>query len=135
VVPIAGIHRGTLKALHFARCISADVTAVMVEVDPKETQRVRERWESWGHGIPLVVLESPYRSIIGPLLNYLDEVDRRDPERGPAVVVLPEFVPAKWWQHFLHNQTAVLLKTVLVYRRNRSGNARIIVDVPFHLHQ
>ena len=135
VLPIAGVHRGTLKALHFARTLSADVTAVIVDVDPEESERVRERWRAWGHDVPLVVLKSPFRSTIGPLLDYLDQVDQREPERGPAVVVLPEFVPAKWWQHLLHNQTAALLKTVLLYRRGRTGRARVIIDVPYHLHR
>jgi len=133
VVPIAGVHRGVLPALHFARQMSADVTAVMVDVDPKETERLREQWQTWGHGIPLVTLESPFRSTVEPLLDYLNQVDLRNPERGPAVVVLPEFVPARWWQHLLHNQTAVLLKTILHYRRTRAGASRVIIDVPYHL--
>ncbi|MHB0874640.1 MAG: APC family permease [Anaerolineae bacterium] len=133
VVPIAGVHRGTLPALHFARTMSADVTAVLVDVDPRDTELVRERWKEWGHEVPLVVLESPYRSTINPLLKYLDEVDARDPERGAAVVVLPEFVPARWWQHLLHNQTAVLLKTLLHYRTGEAHRDRVIIDVPYHL--
>ena len=133
VVPIAGVHRGTLAALHFARSMSADVTAVLVDADSRDTELVRERWKEWGHGVPLVVLESPYRSTIGPILRYLNEVDARDPERGAAVVVLPEFVPARWWQHLLHNQTAVLLKTLLHYRTGQTRRDRVIIDVPYHL--
>ncbi|MFB0536795.1 MAG: APC family permease [Anaerolineae bacterium] len=133
VVPVSGMHRGTLAALRFARSLSKDVTAVVVDVEPQVTARLRERWPTWGHDVPLVVLESPYRSTIGPLLSYLDEVDWREPERGLAVVVLPEFVTAKWWQDLLHNQTARLIKRVLIYRRGRTGKDRLIIDVPYHL--
>jgi len=80
------------------------------------------------------VIESPYRSILEPLVDFLHETDARAPERGLAVVVLPEFVTASWWQHLLHNQTALLLKTLLVYRRRQSGEAsRVVINVPFHL--
>jgi amino acid transporter len=133
VVPVSGMHRGTLVALRFARSLSKDVTAVVVDVEPQFTASVREKWPVWGHDIPLVVLESPYRSTIGPLLTYLDEVDQREPERGPAVVVLPEFVPARWWHHLLHNQTALLIKTVLTYRRGQTDGERVIIGVPYHL--
>jgi amino acid transporter len=133
VVPVSGIHRGTLAALQFARSLSKDVTAVMVDVEPPVTARVQERWPVWGHVVPLQVLDSPYRSTIEPLLAYLDETDQREPERGLAVVVLPEFVPAKWWHHLLHNQTAQLLKRALLYRRGRTGKDRVIIDVPYHL--
>jgi len=127
------MHRGTLAALRFARFLSKDVTAVVVDVEPRFTASVREKWPVWGHDVPLVVLESPYRSTIGPLSAYLDEVDQREPERGLAVVVLPEFVPARWWHHLLHNQTALLIKTVLTYRRGQTGKGRVIIDVPYHL--
>jgi amino acid transporter len=133
VVPLSGIHRGTLAALHFARLMSRDVAAVLVDTDAQNTARVQEKWPTWGHGVPLVVLESPYRSTIGPLVAYLNEVDQRDPERGPAVVVLPEFVPARWWHHLLHNQTAFLLKNILIYQSGKTGRDRVIINVPYHL--
>jgi amino acid transporter len=132
VVPISGVHRGSLAALHFARAMSADVTAVMVDVEPERTARVREKWRAWSHGVPLVVLESPYRSVIRPLLAYLEQVDRRAPERGLAVVVLPEFVPPHWWHHLFHNQTAILFKAVLTYR-GKTGKGRVVINVPYHL--
>jgi hypothetical protein len=133
VVPVSGIHRGTLPALRFARSLSKDVTAVMVDVEPEVTTGVREKWRAWGHDIPLVVLESPYRSTIGPLLDYLGELDQREPERGLAVVVLPEFVTASGWHSLLHNQTAQLVKKILVYQRGHTAKDRVIIDVPYHL--
>jgi amino acid transporter len=133
VVPVSGMHRGTLSALRFARSLSKDVAAVIVDVEPQVTARVQEKWGRWGQDVPLVVLESPYRSTVGPLMAYLDRVDRRDSERGPAVVVLPEFVPARWWHHLLHNQTALLIRMVLAYRRGETGKDRVVIDVPYHL--
>ena len=83
--------------------------------------------------MPLVVLDSPFRSTAGPLLVYLTEVDQREPERGLAVVVLPEFVPARWWHELLHNQTARAVKRALLYRRGETGKDHVIIDVPYHL--
>jgi hypothetical protein len=83
--------------------------------------------------VPLLTLVSPYRSTVGPLLAFLDEVDRSNPERGLAVVVLPEFVAARWWHELLHNQTARMIKRALIYRRGKTGKDRVIVDVPYHL--
>jgi hypothetical protein len=133
VVPVSGMHRGTLAALHFARTMSTDVTAVVVDVEPQVTARIQEKWPVWGSDVPLVVMDSPYRSTVGPLLAYLDAVDQREPERGPAVIMLPEFVPARWWHHLLHNQTALLIRTVLTYRRRRTGKIRVIIEVPYYL--
>ncbi len=133
VVPVSGVHRGTLTALRFALSLSKDVTAVIVDVEPQVTAQVREKWKAWSQGVPLVVLDSPYRSTIGPLLAYLTEVDVRDPERGLAVIVLPEFVSARSWHDLLHNQTARLVKRALIYRRGQSGQDRVIIDVPYHL--
>ena len=135
VVPVSGIHRGTLPAMRFARSLSKDVTAVMVDVEPEVTTVVREKWVTWGYDIPLLVLESPYRSTIGPLLDYLADLDRREPDRGLAVVVLPEFVTATRWHSILHNQTAQLIKRVLIYQRGYTAKNRVIIDVPFHLHR
>ena len=133
VVPVSGMHRGTLATLRFARALSKDVMAVIVDVDPQVTARVRDKWALWGQGVPLVVLESPYRSTIRPLLAYLEQMDPGEPGREAAVVVLPEFIPARWWHHLLHNQTALLLKMVLTYRRGQTANGRVIINVPYQL--
>ena len=134
VVPISGLNRGTLAALHFSCSLSDDVTAVVVDVDTAATERLRESWRAWGFEIPLVVLESPYRSVVRPLLAYLEETDRREPERGMAVIILPEIVPARWWQNLLHNQTTLMLKAVLLFRQEHNGSPRVVINVPYHLH-
>jgi amino acid transporter len=134
IVPLSGLHRGSLEALRFARSLSKDVTAVVVEIDPEDTARIKELWPRWGSDVKLKVLDSPYRSTIQPLLSCLDDIDRSEPERGLAVVVLPEFIPAKWWHTLLHNQTAKLIKRVLLYRRGLASTDRVLIDVPYHLH-
>lgn len=135
VVPVSGVHRGVVDALRYARSISDHVTAVYVESMPGGAAHVREAWQAWGQGVPLVVVPSPYRSIVGPLLDFLDAADAEHNDGMLATVVIPEFVPAHWWQHLLHNQTAWLLHLALLYRRRRFGKVRAIVDVPFHLRQ
>jgi amino acid transporter len=133
VIPISGVQRVTIEAVSFALSISNDITAVYVELEPGRAQAVRDTWQRWWPDIPLVVLESPYRSILGPLLDFLDQTDRQRNDGQLATVVLPEFVPAKWWQGLLHNQTTWLMKTALLYRRRSLGYQRVIIELPFHL--
>jgi len=135
VVPISGVHRGMVDAVDYARSISKDVIAVYVELEPGAGERIRERWQRWWPDVPLVVLPSPYRSIVGPLLGFLDRTDEEHDDGQLATVVLPEFVPARWWHGLFHNQTAWLIKAALLYRRRQLGYQRAIVDVPFHLKQ
>jgi len=109
------------------------VSAVLVDVEPDVTRRVQERWPIWGQGIPLVVLDSPYRSTLKPALACLEEIDQRDADKGLAVVVLPEFVPARRWHRLLHNHTAQLVRTALLYRREHAGEGRVVINVPYYL--
>ena len=133
VIPISGVHRGMVNAVLFAESISRDVTAVFVELEPGSGEKVSEDWSVWWPDIPLVVVPSPYRSLVEPLLQYLDQTDLEHNDGQLAVVVLPEFVTTHWWQNLLHNQTALLVKAALLYGRRRSGGERVVVDVPYHL--
>ena len=133
VIPIGSVHRGVIYALRYACSISGWVTAVYIEVDPTRTEKVKHLWERWGMGVPLEVIPSPYRSVIGPFLDYLDKLDQEAEDGQLATVILPEFIPAKWWEHLLHNQTAWLLKIALLYRRRKFGKVRAIIDIPVHL--
>ena len=101
--------------------------AVYVDIDPVATKAIREQWNIWGQGVPLVVLESPYRSLMEPLLGYIETV-QKESDHGYVTVVLPEFVPRRLWHHLLHNQHALLIKGALLFRRNV-----IVTDVPYHL--
>jgi amino acid transporter len=127
LVPISGLQRAVLEALAYARSLSPDVRAVYVNIDPMMTDQLKSQWPQWGKGVPLVVLESPYRSLMEPLLEYIGQVDAERPD-DYITVVLPEFVPARWWHHLFHNQRALLIKGALLFRRNI-----VVTSVPFHL--
>ncbi len=135
VIPVAGVHQGVIEALRYARQISEDVTAVYIEIEPDSAAHLQERWRHYGLDeiAPLVVVPSPYRSYIDPLFDYLERFDAEADDGSLASVVIPEFVPARRWQYLLHNRTAWLLKTVLMYRRHWMGKTRAIIDIPFHL--
>jgi amino acid transporter len=133
VVLISGVHRGVVDAVRFAESISHDITAVYVELEPGEAEDVKDKWQRFWPDIPLRVVPSPYRSFLQPLLKFLDDFDLERNDGQQATVILPEFVPAKLWQTFLHNQTAWLLKAALLYHRRSGGLERVVIDVPFHL--
>jgi len=133
VVPVSGVHRGVVDAITFALSISNDVTAVYIELEPGSGEMIRNEWNQWWPNVPLVIIPSPYRSIVGPLLDFLDQTDEKHADGQLATVVLPEIVPSKWWQGLLHNQTAWVIKAALLYRRRHLGYQRAIIDVPYHL--
>ena len=117
IVLTAGLHKGIMNALEYARTLSHDCRALYIEVDPNETPLIRDRWEKYGLGVPLVILESPYRSVVAPILKYLEEVKKERPDYV-VTVVLPEFVPKKWWHKIMHNQSGLFLKVALMNRRD-----------------
>jgi amino acid transporter len=127
LVPVRNLDRASVRALAYARSISNDVTALHVTDDLQEVEKLRDQWDRWSGNVPLVIIESPYRSFIQPLLSYIDSIDDNDPETL-ITVVLPEFVPNHWWQTPLHNQEAFQLKAALLFRRNT-----VVIDVPQHL--
>jgi amino acid transporter len=126
IVPISRLDRPARQAIAFANSISTEAVAVHVTNDPATADALRERWPDWAGSTELVVVESPYRALIGPLLAYMDALQRQAPDR-PILVVLAEFVPKHWWENLLHNQTALRLKLRLFARRNT-----IVADVPYH---
>ncbi len=127
IVLTSSIHKGILPALEYARTLSHDCRALFIEIDPVETAMIRERWEKFGLGVPLVILESPYRSVIGPVLKYLEEVKKERPDYV-VTVVLPEFVPKKWWHKLLHNQSGLFLKIALMMRKDI-----VFTNVRYHI--
>ena len=133
VVPISGVHRGIVDAMRYALTISNNVTGVFVELEPGAGEEIRKKWEHFWPDIPLVIIQSPFRAVIGPLLEFLDKTDQDHNDGQQATVVLPEFVPAHWWEAVLHNQTAWLLKAALLYHRRNLGFQRVIIDVPYYL--
>jgi hypothetical protein len=129
LVPISGVHRAVVTALAYARTLSDDVQAVFVDVDPGATGQLRRDWERWGQGVPLVVLDSPYRSLMEPFLGYVDTVGAAHPD-DYLTIVIPEFVAARWWHHLFHNQRALLIKAALLFRANT-----VVTSVPFRLRE
>ena len=132
IVPVADLHRGVLKAMQYGQMQNGEFHAVTVDVDPEATAALLTRWHEALPGVPLEVIPSPYRSVTEPLIEFIDQYVQ---EEGDYVtVLLPEFVPAKWWHHLLHNQTAWALKIALLYsRRNWKGRFHVITNVPFYL--
>lgn len=127
LIPISGVNRAVLRALDYARSYSSDIRAVLVDVDKEETALTEIKWAQWGCGVPLVVLPSPYRSVLGSLLDYIEDLLQKEPN-GWVTVVLPEILPAKWWQNILHGQRALMLKAALLFKERV-----VLTDVPFHL--
>jgi amino acid transporter len=127
IVPLSALNKGVLPALAFAHAISDSVTAVHVTDDVADAERLRREWEAWNQNIPLVIIESPYRSLMQPLLAYIEARRANDPDRLIAVV-LPEFVAKHWWEWFLHGQSALRLKAALYFHPNT-----VVANVPYHL--
>jgi amino acid transporter len=129
IVPIGGVHRAVIEALRYASALATDVRAVYVNVNPESLVQLKKDWPVWGSHVKLVVLQSPYRSMTEPLLDYIDRIEREHPD-AYITVVLPEFVVKHWWHHLLHNQSALTLKAALLFR------PRVVTtSVPFHLSQ
>jgi amino acid transporter len=125
VVPVADLNRVAQQTLAYARSISDHVTAVHVAEDEAAAGEFDRKWQDWGGKVPLIIIEAPYRSVIGPLLSYVDTIDRSSQET--VTVILPEYVGAHWWEHVLHNQTALRLKASLLFRPGI-----VVTSVPYH---
>jgi amino acid transporter len=128
ILPISGVHRGTVAALRYARSLSHDITAVHVSVDADQTRRLEERWGLWGNGVRLVTLPSPYRLLMEPLLEYIERIADLLQSNETLTIVVPQFVARKWWHNLLHAQTAVLLRLALLYRPGI-----VITNVPYRM--
>ena len=127
IIPVARLDRATLQAVAFARSISPTVRAVHIATTAGSAEEFARRWKRWTSEVPLDVIESPYRSLLQPLLKYIEAIDKKDDR--PITVVLAEFVPRNWWEWILHSQTALRLKLSLLFRPNT-----IVIDIPYHTH-
>jgi amino acid transporter len=127
LIPIGGVNRAVIRAVDYARSRPGEIRAVLVDLDSEDTAKVEMQWAQWGCGVNLVVLPSPYRSILGSLLDYIEEILEKEPDSW-VTVVIPEILPARWWQNILHNQRALMLKAALLFK-----DRVILTDVPFHL--
>jgi amino acid transporter len=128
IMPIGGVHRGTVAALRYARLLSDDVTAVHVSLDPVEAERIAQKWEVWGEGVRLVILDSPYRLLLEPLLGYIQEISNQRQPNETITIVVPQFVHRRWWSNLLHTQAAFMLRLALLFKPGI-----VITDVPYQM--
>ncbi|MFT3894372.1 MAG: hypothetical protein QM730_22295 [Anaerolineales bacterium] len=129
IMPVSGVHQGTLVALRYARKLSDDITAVHVMIEPGESEKVQQKWETWGQGVRMVVLNSPYRLLLEPLLEYIREISYQRQPGEILTIVVPEFVPNNRFTATLHMNTAELLRSQL---KRQPGI--VIIDVPYLVH-
>jgi len=128
ILPISGVHQGTLTALRYARALSNDVTAVHVSLDPAEADKIALKWDLWGEGVRLVILESPYRLLLEPLLGYIEKLAAQRQPNELITIVVPQFVPRRRWHNLLHTQAALTLRLSLLGKHGIT-----VTDVPYHL--
>jgi len=128
ILPIGGVHKGTLEALEFAQSLSPDVTAVYISMDEQEAQKIESKWDTWGNGVRLVVLQSPYRLLIEPLLEYINALYSIRQQNDVLVIVMPQFVSRSRWTWALHNQTALFLRMSLLLHPGI-----VVVEVPYQV--
>ena len=128
-LPVSGIHQGTIEALRYAKLLSDDVTAVHISMDPEETEKVQKKWKVWGEGTRMIILNSPYRLLIEPLLEYLEDVIENRQPNETITIVVPQFIPSKRWHNALHMRTAEVLRQELLSKRGV-----VVTDVPYQVH-
>jgi amino acid transporter len=128
ILPVSTVHQGTLAALRYAQMLSDDVTAIHVLIDPAEEEKLQRQWESWGKGARLVILQSPYRLFLEPLLQYIDAIASQRQPNETITIVVPQFVSKRWLYNVLHTQTAMMLRLVLLFKRGI-----VITDVPYQV--
>jgi hypothetical protein len=128
IVPISNVHQGTLAALRYARMLSDDITVIHVSTEPAETEKVQKKWGTWGKGTRLVIVDSPYRLFLEPLLGYIEEIIANRQQNETITIVVPQFIPSKRLYNMLHMQTADLLRKELL-----SKPGVVITDVPYQI--
>lgn len=127
IMPVSGIHQGTLEGLRYAKLLSDDVTAIHISIDPEETEKVQKKWKAWGEGTRLVILESPFRLFIEPLLEYIEDILQNRQPNETITIVVPQFIPSKRWHKALHMRTADFLRQELLAKPGV-----VVTDVPYH---
>jgi hypothetical protein len=128
ILPVSGVHRGTLAALSYAQMLSEDITAVHVSMNAAEAEEVRRKWETWGEGVRLVILDSPYRLLMEPLLQYIEQVAAQRQPNETITIVVPQFVPRHWRHNLLHTNAAITLRFALLFKPGI-----VVTDVPYQV--
>jgi len=130
IMPVSGVHQGTLAALRYARMLSDDITAVHVTIEPADAEKVRQKWETWGEGVRMVMLDSPYRLFLEPLLGYIADIAQQRQPGETITIVVPEFISENRLTDALHMNTADLLRKQL-----KRQHGVVIINVPYHVHE
>ncbi len=128
VVPVAGVTRVVMHSLGYAKSLTDNVVAVYVGFSEEDIDKMERKWEEWNPGVRLIVLKSSYRSVIGPLIKFIDTVEWKTAETDHLTVLIPQFFPKHWWQNILHNQTSLMLRAFLFNRKDV-----VVATVPYHL--
>lgn len=128
IVPLSSINKSAVAALQYAKSLAPDnVVAVHVSLDPEKSKRIKEQWDAFQFGIELVILHSPYRSVVGPLVHFIERLERKNPDHL-ITLLIPEFVTAKWWHALLHNQTTLYIRAALMFHKGI-----VVTSFPYHL--
>lgn len=130
IIPAASLTNVVANTVDYAKKISSDIKVVHISTDQEFTDKFRNKWEMWNFGVELVVINSPFRSVFEPLVEYIVEADKNKTENEVVTVFIPEFVTCKWWHRFLHNQTGLMLQNLLVFQTDV-----VVTTVPFHLRE
>jgi amino acid transporter len=130
IVLISGIHRVVLNTISFAQSLNTDVIAVYVGFSEEDIEKMEQKWEDWGAPCRLVTLRSEYRSLLGPIIRFLKKIETREGRPNHVHIIIPQFIPKKWWHYFLHNQSALLLRAWLLNNKDF-----VITTVPYHLNK
>ena len=125
IVPVNGITKATSAALVYATTISEEVIAVCIEVDQRDSAQMRAEWDAWDIGVPLEIVPSPYRSVLKPLVEFVDNLSMVSPGQLVTIIV-PEIVPKRWWEHLLHNKTALYIRTAFLFKPNV-----VVIAIPY----
>ncbi len=128
LVPVASVTKAVVNTIQYAKSLSPHVIGIYVNMDDEASEKLKKKWQQYEPDVELVILPSPYRSVLGPLIEYIDQMEQGAKKDELITVLVPEFVPRKWWHYFLHNQTGLLLKTALLLRKDV-----VVSSVPFHL--
>jgi amino acid transporter len=130
VVPVAGITRVVMNSLSYAKSLTENVVAVYVGFDDEEIDRMEAKWKEWNPGVRLIVLRSSYRSIIRPLIKFIETVEWKNAETDHITVLIPQFITKHWWHYILHNQSSLMLRAYLFTQKDV-----VIATVPYHFHR
>jgi hypothetical protein len=128
IIAISNVHRGALEALDYALSLSDDVTGVYISMDQAQKEALKRKWDLWGKGVRLVVIESPYRTFLEPFLEYVDRLFANLQPNERLTIVVPQFTPKHWWHNLLHTQTAFWLRFALLSKRGI-----VITEVPYQV--